>query len=130
MRLCRTIGTLIGGSLSGRLLHAECEACAGHDGNLHIDWSGVQGVILAASQDDPKPSCGPVNAIALLFVNLLGIGLGAAGIPTITEFGFNDQNALRYSIALTGAGILPIIVARLVAALTHCRVEVEKLAAQ
>lgn len=87
-----------------------------------------QGVMLAAIQDvTPNQLRGQVTAIALLAVNLLGMGLGASVIAAITDFGFGDQGALRYSIAITGAVTLPLILIMLVAALPHYRRAVEQL---
>ena len=64
-----------------------------------------QGVMLAALQDvTPNQLRGQVTSVALLFVNLIGMGLGASVIAGITDFGFGDEGALRYSIAITGAG--------------------------
>lgn len=87
-----------------------------------------QGVMLAAIQDvTPNQLRGQVTAIALLAVNLLGMGLGATVIAAITDFGFGDQSALRYSISITGAITLPLIIVMLVAALPHYRRAVEQL---
>jgi hypothetical protein len=81
-----------------------------------------QGVMLAAIQDvTPNQLRGQVTAIALLFVSLVGTGLGASVIAAITDFGFGDQAALGYSIAIAGAAVLPIIVALLLVALPHYR---------
>lgn len=159
MLVCGTIGTLSGGWLSGRLLHsgrADANmrivlfstilkgvplilAPLMPTANLALGMMALgtligqasQGVMLAAIQDvTPNQLRGQVNAIALLFVNLLGMGLGAAVIAAITDFGFGDQGALRYSIAITGAITLPLIIMMLVAALPHYRREVEHLSAQ
>lgn len=70
-----------------------------------------QGVMLAAIQDvTPNQLRGQVTAITLLFVNLVGLGLGASFIAAITDFGFGDEGALRYSIVIAGAVLLPAIV--------------------
>jgi hypothetical protein len=45
----------------------------------------------------------------LLAVNLIGLGLGSSLIAGITDFGFGDEGALRYAIAITGAIMLPIM---------------------
>lgn len=87
-----------------------------------------QGVMLAAIQDvTPNQLRGQVTAIALLAVNLLGMGLGSTVIAAITDFGFGDQSALRYSISITGAVTLPLILVMLVAALPHYRRAIERL---
>jgi len=69
-----------------------------------------QGVILTAIQDvTPNRLRGQVTALALLAVNLIGLGLGSSIIAGLTDFVFRDEQALRYSIALTGAVFLPIM---------------------
>jgi len=158
MLVCGTIGTLVGGWLSGVLMRSGRA-----DANMRIvlfstllkgvpliiaplmptptlalAMMGVgtligqasQGVMLAAIQDvTPNQLRGQVTALALLSVNLIGMGLGASVIAAITDFGFGDQGALRYSIAITGAVTLPLIIIMLIAALPHYRREVEHLAA-
>ena len=157
MLVCGTVGTLFGGWLSGRLMQAGRAdanmrivllstllkgfplvlAPLMPSAALALTLMAVgtligqasQGVMLAAIQDvTPNQLRGQVTAIALLTVNLLGMGLGASVIAAITDFGFGDQGALRYSIAITGAVTLPLIVAMLVAALPHYRREVELFA--
>lgn len=158
MLVCGTIGTLVGGWLSGFLMRSGRA-----DANMRIVLFSTllkglpliiaplmptatlaltmmaigtligqasQGVMLAAIQDvTPNQLRGQVTAIALLAVNLVGMGLGASVIASITDFGFGDQGALRYSIAITGAVTLPLIIGMLVVALPHYRREVENLAA-
>lgn len=157
MLICGTIGTLFGGWLSGRLMRsgrADANmrivlfstllkgfplilAPLMPNATLALVLMGAgtligqasQGVMLAAIQDvTPNQLRGQVTAIALLAVNLLGTGLGASVIAAITDFGFQDQGALRYSIAITGAITLPMILIMLVAAIPHYRREVEHLA--
>ncbi|MGV2495177.1 MFS transporter [Pelagerythrobacter aerophilus] len=152
-----TVGTLFGGWLSGRLMHsgrADANmrivlfstllkgfplilAPLMPSATLALAMMALgtligqasQGVMLAAIQDvTPNQLRGQVTAIALLAVNLLGMGLGASVIAAITDFGFGDQGALRYSIAITGAVTLPLILIMLVAALPHYRRAVEQLA--
>jgi MFS family permease len=151
-----TVGTLFGGWLSGRLMHsgrADANmrivlfstllkgfplilAPLMPTATLALAMMALgtligqasQGVMLAAIQDvTPNQLRGQVTAIALLAVNLLGMGLGASVIAAITDFGFGDQGALRYSIAITGAVTLPLILIMLVAALPHYRRAVEQL---
>lgn len=70
-----------------------------------------QGVILSALQDvTPNRLRGQVTSLALLAVNLIGLGLGSSIIAGITDFGFGDEGALRYAISITGAIMLPIMV--------------------
>ena len=87
-----------------------------------------QGVILAAIQDvTPNQLRGQVTAVTILIVNLLGTGLGASVIAAITDFGFGDQGALRYSIAITGAVALPIIIGLILMAMPHYRRAIAEL---
>jgi len=131
MLVCGTVGTLSGGWLSGFLIRRGRA-----DGNLRIVlgttaikaaplivgplmpsaglalgcMAVAQGVILSAIQDvTPNRLRGQVTALTLLFVNLIGLGLGATTIAAITDFGFRDEGALRYAIAITGAVVLPVM---------------------
>jgi MFS family permease len=150
MLVCGTIGTLAGGWLSGRLMQSGRADANMRIVLVATLLKGVpiviaplmptaflslammavgtligqasQGVMLAAIQDvTPNQLRGQVTAIALLFVSLVGTGLGASVIAAITDFGFGDQAALGYSIAIAGAAVLPIIVALLLVALPHYR---------
>lgn len=139
MLVCGTVGTIIGGWLSGRLMR-KGQA----DANMRIVLvttilkaapliigplmpnpflalsfmavgtligQAAQGVMISAIQDvTPNQLRGQVMALTLLFVNLVGLGLGASFIAAITDFGFGDESALRYSISIAGAVLLPIIV--------------------
>jgi MFS family permease len=156
MLICGTVGTLFGGWLSGRLMQAGnadanmrvvlgatilkgaplIAAPLMPDATWALVMMGVgtligqasQGVMLTAIQDvTPNQLRGQVTALALLVVNLVGVGLGATVIAAITDFGFGDQSALRYSIAITGAVTLPLIVVLTVLALPHYRKAVEAL---
>lgn len=139
MLVCGTIGTISGGFLSGWLMKrgrqdanmqivlfatllkglplvigplmptAELALALMAIGTLVGQAS--QGVMLAALQDvTPNQLRGQVTAVSLLAVNLIGMGLGASVIAAITDFGFGDENALRYSIAIAGAITLPMII--------------------
>ncbi len=81
-----------------------------------------QGVMLAAIQDvTPNQLRGQVTSLTLLFVNLVGLGLGASFIAAITDFGFGDEGALRYSIVIAGAVLLPAIVGLIMAGMPAYR---------
>ncbi len=81
-----------------------------------------QGVMLAAIQDvTPNQMRGQITSLTLLFVNLIGLGLGASFIAAITDFGFGDEGALRYSIVIAGATILPLIVGLILAGMPAYR---------
>lgn len=150
MLVCGTVGTLSGGWLSGRLMQrgqADANmrvvliatllkgvplilAPLMPTAFLSLSMMAVgtligqasQGVMLTAIQDvTPNQMRGQVTAISLLFVNLIGTGLGASVIAAITDFGFGDQNALGYSIAIAGAVVLPVIIGLLIIALPHYR---------
>ncbi len=87
-----------------------------------------QGVVLTAIQDvTPNRLRGQVTALTLLMVNLVGLGLGSSIIAAITDFGFGDEGALRYSIAITGAMMLPIMTLMLVLGLRRYREAVAAL---
>lgn len=92
---------------------------------------GAQGVIIAAIQDvTPNQLRGQIMALTLLFVNLIGLGLGASFIAAITDFGFRDQEAIRYSIVLAGAILLPFILLLIVAGLPTYRRALARMAAE
>lgn len=146
MLVCGTVGTLAGGWMSGRLMRAgrrdanmrivlattvlkalpliigplmPTPALAlGFMGVGTLIGQAAQGVMIAAIQDvTPNQLRGQMMALTLLCVNLIGLGLGASFIAAITDFGFGDEAALRYSIAIAGAVLLPIIVALIIAGL-------------
>lgn len=87
-----------------------------------------QGVVLAAIQDvTPNRLRGQVTALTLLAVNLIGLGLGSSMIAAITDFGFKDENALRYAISITGAIMLPIMVLMLMTGMQRYREALKSL---
>lgn len=144
MLICGTIGTVGGGWMSGRLMQkgqpdanirivlvtTVLKAIPLIVGPLMpsaplalacmavgtLIGQGAQGVMISAIQDvTPNQLRGQVMALTLLCVNLVGLGLGASFIAAITDFGFADEGAIRYSIAIAGAVLLPLIIAILVA---------------
>lgn len=148
--VCGTVGTLCGGWVSGRLMKSGradanlrivlvtsilkalplIAAPLMPSAPLALAFlalgaligQAAQGVMIAAIQDvTPNQMRGQVMAITLLFVNLIGLGLGASMIAAITDFGFGDEAMLRYSLALSGVVLLPIIVAMIVAGLPAYR---------
>jgi len=61
------------------------------------------GVAMAALQlVTPSRMRGQTTAIVLFFINLLGLGVGASVVASLTDFVFGDDLALRYSLAITG----------------------------
>ncbi|WP_176593644.1 MFS transporter [Sphingobium sp. EM0848] len=154
MLVCGTVGTLSGGWLAGKLMQGGradanmrvvliatllkglpiIAAPLMPTAFLSLTMMAIgtllgqasQGVMLAAIQDvTPNQLRGQVTAISLLCVNLVGTGLGASVIAAITDFGFGNQAALGYSIAIAGAVVLPVIVALLLMVLPHYRRAVE-----
>ncbi|MCW0200033.1 MFS transporter [Sphingopyxis sp.] len=154
MLVCGTVGTLSGGWLAGRLMQSGRADANMRVVLIATVLKGVpiivaplmptaflsltmmaigtligqasQGVMLTAIQDvTPNQLRGQVTAISLLCVNLIGTGLGASVIAAITDFGFGDQAALGYSIAIAGAAVLPLIIVLLLVALPHYRRAVE-----
>lgn len=139
MLVCGTIGTIAGGWVSGRLMQkgqadanirivlvtTVLKALPLIAGPLMpnaplalacmaigtLIGQGAQGVMISAIQDvTPNQLRGQIMALTLLSVNLVGLGLGASFIAAITDFGFGDEGAIRYSIAIAGAVLLPVIV--------------------
>lgn len=87
-----------------------------------------QGVILSAIQDvTPNRLRGQVTALTLLAVNLIGLGLGSSIIAAITDFGFGDEGALRYAIAITGGVMLPIMAIMLATGMKRYRAAIAAL---
>ena len=150
MLVCGTIGTLGGGWISGRLMQSGradanmrivlvttlLKAVPLVIGPLMptpqlalacmavgtLVGQAAQGVIISAIQDvTPNQLRGQVMALTLLSVNIVGLGLGASFIAAIIDFGFGDENALRYSIAIAGAVLVPVIVTIIVAGLPMYR---------
>ncbi|WOK35445.1 MFS transporter [Sphingomonas sp. C3-2] len=150
MLVCGTVGTIIGGWLSGRLMRkgkadANMRIVLGTtilkslplvvgplmpSAALALAFMAVgtligqaaQGVMISAIQDvTPNQLRGQMMALTLLSVNLVGLGLGASFIAAITDFGFGDESALRYSIAIAGAVLLPVIIAMIWAGLPAYR---------
>lgn len=150
MLVCGVIGTLTGGWLSGRMMvRGQADAnmriviaatvlkavplivgplmptpalALGFMAVGTLIGQATQGVILAAIQDvTPNQLRGQVTALMLLGVNLIGMGLGASFIAAITDFGFKDEGAIRYSIVIAGAVLLPSIVALVVAGMPSYR---------
>jgi MFS family permease len=61
------------------------------------------GVAAAAIQEIvPNRMRGQASAIYLLVVNLIGLGLGPTAVALITDYVFHDDNAVHYSLAITG----------------------------
>lgn len=158
MLVCGTVGTIAGGFISGRLV-SRGQADANMkivlvatvlkglpliigplmpSAGLALAFMAVgtligqasQGVMLAAIQDvTPNQLRGQVTAFTLLGVNLIGLGLGASFIAAITDFGFQDEGAIRYSIVIAGLVLLPAIVALILAGMPAYRRALAEVAA-
>jgi MFS family permease len=75
------------------------------------------GAAAAALQEiTPNQMRGQVSALYLFVVNLTGIGIGPTIVASITQYGFGDDLALKYSLSIT-AGIAAVLAAVL---LTLC----------
>jgi MFS family permease len=156
MLICGTVGTLTGGWLSGYfvrrgqadanlrivLITTVLKAAPLIIGPLMpnaklallfmatgtLIGQAAQGVMIAAIQDvTPNQLRGQVMALTLLFVNLIGLGLGASLIAAITDFGFRDESAIRYSISITGGILLPIIILLIVSGMAGYRRALDRL---
>ncbi len=63
------------------------------------------GVAAAAIQQIvPNAMRGQASAVYLFVVALIGLGLGPSGVAWITDYVFEDENMLRYSILIVGFG--------------------------
>jgi MFS family permease len=56
----------------------------------------------------PNPLRAQVSAVALFVNNLLGIGLGPTLVALITDYGFGDDMALRYSMCIVALVFAPL----------------------
>lgn len=60
--------------------------------------------VSALQQLTPNEMRGQVSAVYLLIVNFLGIGFGPTLVALVTDYGFGNDAALGYSLALVGGG--------------------------
>jgi MFS family permease len=56
----------------------------------------------------PNPLRAQVSSVALFVNNLLGIGLGPTLVALITDYGFGEDSALRYSLAVVALVFAPL----------------------
>ncbi len=49
-----------------------------------------------------------VTAISILVVNVVGMGLGPTAVALITDYGFADEQALRFSVSIVAAVFTPL----------------------
>lgn len=80
------------------------------------------GVTTAAIQDiTPNQMRAQATALMLFLVNIIGLGLGATFIAAITDYVFQDDMALRYSIVVSSLIIGPLVILLLALGLKHFR---------
>ncbi|MDX2144846.1 MAG: MFS transporter [Rhodospirillaceae bacterium] len=73
------------------------------------------GAAAAALQEvTPNQMRGQISALYLFVVNLTGIGIGPTIVAAITQYGFGDDNAVRYSLSIT-AGLAAVLAMALLA---------------
>ena len=82
----------------------------------------AQGVMIAAIQEvTPSRLRGQVIAIALLLVNLVGVGGGALLFGALSEHVFAGRDSLRHAILAGTVVLLPVIVLNILAGLGRYR---------
>lgn len=86
------------------------------------------GVAPAAIQDImPNQMRGQASAIYLFVITLIGLGIGPTAVAVVTQYGFGEDNMLRYSICLV-TGIALVMAAILLSlGLKHYRKSLEDL---
>ncbi len=67
---------------------------------------GVAGAALQVIS--PNRLRGQITALYFFVANLIGLGLGPTAVALVTDYGFRDDAALRYSLAVVAAIALPI----------------------
>ena len=67
---------------------------------------GVAGAALQVIS--PNRLRGQITALYFFVANLIGLGLGPTAVALVTDYGFHDDAALRYSLAAVAATALPI----------------------
>ena len=67
---------------------------------------GVAGAALQVIS--PNRLRGQITALYFFVANLIGLGLGPTAVALVTDYGFGDDAALRYSLAVVAAVALPI----------------------
>lgn len=78
----------------------------------------------------PNQMRGQASAIYLFVVNLIGLGIGPTAVALITDYGFRDDNAVRWSILIVVAVASASAMAILAAGLTPYRETLRQLRAQ
>lgn len=71
-------------------------------------YGGVAGASLQVIT--PNRYRGQVIALYFFTANMIGFGIGPTAVAMITDFGFADDGALRHSLSLVSAIVLPIAI--------------------
>lgn len=74
----------------------------------------------------PNQMRGQVSALYLFVANIIGLGLGPTVVALITDYGFGDDQALRYSLAIMGGVTAPLAALSLGLGLKHYRASIEQ----
>lgn len=71
--------------------------------------SSMHGGVAGAALQLITPNQFRAQIIALYFfvANLVGLGMGPTAVAAVTEYGFGQDGALRYSLAIVAGGALP-----------------------
>lgn len=99
-----------------------CVALAMFIATMH---GGVAGAALQIIS--PNRFRGQVTAIYFFVANMIGFGLGPTAVALITDYGFGDDAALRYSLAIVAAIFLPLSALVVASGLSAFRDSVEAL---
>lgn len=73
----------------------------------------------------PNQQRAVMTAVYLFLGNFVGLGLGPAVVPILTDYVFGDEMALHYSLSLLGVVILPVGIALLWLGMKPFRASVE-----
>ncbi|MGI9293138.1 MAG: spinster family MFS transporter [Pseudomonadales bacterium] len=86
------------------------------------------GVAIAALQlATPNRMRASVSALLLFMTNLLGLGLGPSLVAALTDFVFQDPQALRYSLSIVAIIVCPLAALVLAMGLKHYRAMLQAL---
>jgi MFS family permease len=69
----------------------------------------------------PNQMRAQISALYLFVANIIGLGLGPTVVALITDYGFGDDLAVRYSLAITGGTVAPLAAISLALGLKHYR---------
>ncbi len=69
----------------------------------------------------PNQMRAQISALYLFVANIIGLGLGPTVVALITDYGFGDDLAVRYSLAIMGGTAAPLAAISLALGLKHYR---------